>query len=140
MKFALVCGAGGFIGNYIVKRLKREGFWVRGVDIKDHEFDLSAADEFGIFDLAIRSPVASLWIDSLTKSISWPPIWAAPGTYIPVDPRGFIPKLPEKLKLALPRTCRSADPERLSRRSINSCRLISCFPSPRPGIGRSLEC
>jgi len=51
MKSALVCGAGGFIGNYIVKRLKREGFWVRGVDIKRHEFDLSAADEFVIADL-----------------------------------------------------------------------------------------
>jgi GDP-D-mannose 3',5'-epimerase len=56
MKCALVCGAGGFIGNYIVKRLKREGFWVRGVDIKHHEFDASAADEFGIFDL--RDPDA----------------------------------------------------------------------------------
>jgi GDP-D-mannose 3', 5'-epimerase len=51
MKFALVCGAGGFIRNYIVKRLKRDGFWVRGVDIKHHEFDLSAADEFIIADL-----------------------------------------------------------------------------------------
>lgn len=56
MKFALVCGAGGFIGNYIVKRLKHEGFWVRGVDIKHHEFDLSAADEFIIADL--RDPGA----------------------------------------------------------------------------------
>jgi NAD(P)-dependent dehydrogenase (short-subunit alcohol dehydrogenase family) len=35
---ALVCGAGGFIGGHLVKRLKREGFWVRGVDIKRHEF------------------------------------------------------------------------------------------------------
>jgi GDP-D-mannose 3', 5'-epimerase len=51
MKCALVCGAGGFIGNYIVKRLKHERFWVRGVDIKRHEFDLSAADEFIIADL-----------------------------------------------------------------------------------------
>jgi GDP-D-mannose 3',5'-epimerase len=51
MKFALVCGAGGFIGNYIVKRLKREKFWVRAVDIKHHEFDLSEADEFIVADL-----------------------------------------------------------------------------------------
>lgn len=56
MKFALVCGAGGFIGNYIVKRLKREKFWVRAVDIKHHEFDLSQADEFIIADL--RDPGA----------------------------------------------------------------------------------
>ena len=34
MKLALVCGAGGFIGAHLVKRLKREGYWVRGVDIK----------------------------------------------------------------------------------------------------------
>lgn len=45
-KKALVCGAGGFIGGHLVKRLKSEGFWVRGVDIKMHEFETSAADEF----------------------------------------------------------------------------------------------
>lgn len=38
MKTALVCGAGGFIGGHLVKRLKREGFWVRGVDLKVHEY------------------------------------------------------------------------------------------------------
>jgi nucleoside-diphosphate-sugar epimerase len=38
MKRALVCGAGGFIGGHLVKKLKREGYWVRGVDIKYHEF------------------------------------------------------------------------------------------------------
>ena len=37
-KCALVCGAGGFIGGHLVKRLKRDGFWVRGVDLKFHEF------------------------------------------------------------------------------------------------------
>jgi nucleoside-diphosphate-sugar epimerase len=42
----LVTGAGGFIGGHLVKRLKAEGFWVRGVDIKAPEFGLSAADEF----------------------------------------------------------------------------------------------
>jgi GDP-D-mannose 3',5'-epimerase len=42
----LVCGAGGFIGGHLVKRLKQEGFWVRAVDIKHHEFEESAADEF----------------------------------------------------------------------------------------------
>ena len=42
----LVSGAGGFIGGHLIKRLKREGFWVRGVDIKDHEFGAPVADEF----------------------------------------------------------------------------------------------
>jgi nucleoside-diphosphate-sugar epimerase len=51
MKKALVCGAGGFIGGHLVKNLKREGFWVRGVDIKQCEFEHSAADEFMQLDL-----------------------------------------------------------------------------------------
>jgi len=55
IKTALVCGAGGFIGSHLVKRLKREGFWVRGVDLKYPEFGESAADEFVIADL--RDPV-----------------------------------------------------------------------------------
>ena len=48
MKRILVCGAGGFIGGAMVKRLKAEGYWVRGVDIKYHEyFDINkTADEF----------------------------------------------------------------------------------------------
>ncbi|MCA6438869.1 MAG: NAD-dependent epimerase/dehydratase family protein [Chitinophagaceae bacterium] len=50
-KKVLVCGAGGFIGGHLVKRLKEEGAWVRGVDIKEHEFSRSAADEFVIGDL-----------------------------------------------------------------------------------------
>ena len=51
MKRALVCGAGGFIGGHLVKRLKKEGYWVRGVDIKTHEFAPTAADEFLELDL-----------------------------------------------------------------------------------------
>ena len=51
MKRALVCGAGGFIGGHLVKKLKREGYWVRGVDIKTHEFAPTAADEFLQLDL-----------------------------------------------------------------------------------------
>ena len=38
MKTALVLGAGGFIGSYMVKRLRDEGYWVRGVDLKEPEF------------------------------------------------------------------------------------------------------
>lgn len=51
MKKALVCGAGGFIGGHLVKKLKREGYWVRGVDIKLHEFAPTQADEFLQLDL-----------------------------------------------------------------------------------------
>ena len=46
MKRSLVCGAGGFIGGHLVRRLKKEGYWVRGVDIKMHEYVESVADEF----------------------------------------------------------------------------------------------
>jgi GDP-D-mannose 3', 5'-epimerase len=48
---ALVCGAGGFIAGHLVTRLKEEGHWVRGVDIKDPEFGTSPADEFLHLDL-----------------------------------------------------------------------------------------
>jgi GDP-D-mannose 3',5'-epimerase len=51
MKKALVCGAGGFIGSHLVKRLKREGFWVRGVDLKYPEFGETETDDFVIGDL-----------------------------------------------------------------------------------------
>jgi len=51
MKKALVCGAGGFIGGHMVKRLKAEGYWVRGVDIKEHEFCVPPADDFVVGDL-----------------------------------------------------------------------------------------
>ena len=54
-KRALVCGAGGFIGGHLVKRLKGEGFWVRGVDLHHPEFGETAADDFIIGDL--RNPV-----------------------------------------------------------------------------------
>jgi nucleoside-diphosphate-sugar epimerase len=48
---ALVCGAGGFIGSHLVKRLRREGYWVRGVDLKQPEFSPTAADDFIVGDL-----------------------------------------------------------------------------------------
>lgn len=51
VKCALVCGAGGFIGGHLVKKLKKEGFWVRGVDIKNHEFAETQADDFVLGDL-----------------------------------------------------------------------------------------
>jgi nucleoside-diphosphate-sugar epimerase len=51
MKTALVLGAGGFIGNHLVNRLKDEGYWVRGVDLKNNEYQETRADEFVIGDL-----------------------------------------------------------------------------------------
>lgn len=54
MKTALVCGAGGFIGSHMVKRLKKEGYWVRGVDLKRPEYSETEADHFVVGDL--RNP------------------------------------------------------------------------------------
>lgn len=59
MKHVLVTGAGGFIGNHLVHRLKTEGCWVRGVDLKYPEYQGTAADEFQILDLR-------RWEDSAT--------------------------------------------------------------------------
>ena len=50
-KRVLVCGAGGFIGGHLIKRLKAEGYWVRGADSKQHEFSSTGADEFVLGDL-----------------------------------------------------------------------------------------
>lgn len=55
---ALVLGAGGFIGNHMVRRLKSEGYWVRGVDLKRPEFDTTVSDEFVVGDL--RDPALVL--------------------------------------------------------------------------------
>ena len=51
MKTALVLGAGGFIGSHLVKRLKSEGYWVRGVDLKYPDFSMSGANHFLLYDL-----------------------------------------------------------------------------------------
>lgn len=60
MKTALVCGAGGFIGSHLVNRLKNEGFWVRGVDLKYPEFSDTQADDFVIGDLRSYAFVESI--------------------------------------------------------------------------------
>ena len=57
MKKALVCGGGGFIGGHLINQLKLEGYWVRGVDIKENEYGNDSADEFIIGDL--RDPVVA---------------------------------------------------------------------------------
>lgn len=64
MKKALVLGAGGFIGGHLVTRLKNEGYWVRGVDIKEHEYKKTDADEFLLLDL--RSA------DNVSKAFTFP--------------------------------------------------------------------
>ena len=58
-KTAIVLGAGGFIGGHLVKRLKEEGYWVRGVDIKNNEYH-NYADEFVIGDLTDVNVVKSV--------------------------------------------------------------------------------
>jgi nucleoside-diphosphate-sugar epimerase len=55
VKTALVCGAGGFVGGHLVNRLKKEGYWVKGVDLKENEFGNNHADNFILGDL--RDPV-----------------------------------------------------------------------------------
>ena len=57
---ALVCGAGGFIGSHLVRRLKDEGFWVRGVDLKRPEFSETVADDFQLEDLRDKEVVKAL--------------------------------------------------------------------------------
>ncbi len=57
MKKAIVFGAGGFIGSHLVKRLKQEGFWVRGVDLKLPEYSPTEADDFIIGDLRLMHVV-----------------------------------------------------------------------------------
>lgn len=63
MRKALVCGAGGFIGSHLVKRLKEEGYWVRGVDLKYPEFWETKADDFVIGDL--RDPLVCRYITDM---------------------------------------------------------------------------
>jgi nucleoside-diphosphate-sugar epimerase len=53
-KKALVCGAGGFIGSHMVRRLRAEGYWVRGVDLKYPEYGASEAHDFVVADLRLR--------------------------------------------------------------------------------------
>lgn len=59
-KKALILGAGGFIGSHLVKRLKRDGFWVRGVDLKFPDFTPTHADDFVIADLRDQQLVRSV--------------------------------------------------------------------------------
>ena len=59
MSRTLVLGAGGFIGSHLVKRLKAEGHWVRGVDLKNPRYAASPADEFQVADLRVYENVVA---------------------------------------------------------------------------------
>jgi uncharacterized protein YbjT (DUF2867 family) len=84
MKRILVNGAGGFIGGHMVKRLKAEGFWVRAVDLKRHEYAASPADEFIVGDLRDQR-LAEEVVDGKMRSTSLPPTWAEPVISSPVS-------------------------------------------------------
>jgi GDP-D-mannose 3',5'-epimerase len=60
LKSVLVNGAGGFIGSHLVKRLKSEGFWVRGADLKRPEYSATEADDFVVGDLRDPEVVADV--------------------------------------------------------------------------------
>jgi len=65
-KHILVCGGGGFIGGHLINRLKSEGYWVRGVDLKENEYGNNNADEFIIGDL--RDPnVAKMVVEGIDE-------------------------------------------------------------------------
>ena len=72
-KRALVLGAGGFIGNHLVNRLKKEGYWVRGVDVKQPEYQTySNADEFMIGDLKETSIIGRAFFGPLQSTLEEP--------------------------------------------------------------------
>ena len=66
-KKALVLGAGGFIGGHLVNRLKTDGFWVRGVDLKENEYGNGNADEFIIGDLRDPEITAEVITDNINE-------------------------------------------------------------------------
>ena len=67
MKKALVLGAGGFIGSHMVKRLKLEGYWVRGVDLKKPEYSKTEADDFIVGDLRNPNLVSLVITDDIDE-------------------------------------------------------------------------
>src|ERR1700690_12287 len=66
-KKVLVCGAGGFIGSHMVKRLRAEGYWVRGADLKHTEYSRSGANDFVIADLRLRESWEALLDDGMDE-------------------------------------------------------------------------
>jgi len=68
MKTAVVLGAGGFIGSHMVRRLKAEGYWVRGVDLKEPEFSKTLADDYLLLDLRDPRKVVTALTPPKTKT------------------------------------------------------------------------
>jgi nucleoside-diphosphate-sugar epimerase len=85
----LVTGAGGFIGHHLVKRLKADGHWVRGVDLKCPEFEASPADQFEILDLRRLESCLTATRGGIEKVYNLAAEWAAS-----VTSRRFRPRLP----------------------------------------------
>lgn len=77
LKKALVCGAGGFIGSHMVKRLRAEGYWVRGADLKYPDFSESQANEFVVADLRLRESWRQSSMKAWMRCINSPRTWAA---------------------------------------------------------------
>jgi nucleoside-diphosphate-sugar epimerase len=70
MKRALVLGAGGFIGSHLVKRLKSEGYWVRGVDLKEPQFSKTYSDDWVTGDLRDPALVSRIMMSPGQLSIA----------------------------------------------------------------------
>ena len=84
-KCALICGAGGFIGGHLVKWLKNDGFWVRGVDLKFHEFSETKADGFvvgGLRDQGFCRAIVDRRFDEVLSTCGR---WVAPATFLRVN-------------------------------------------------------
>ena len=81
----LVTGAGGFIGHHLVKRLKAEGNWVRGADIKLPEYERSAADEFEVLDLRKYENCLLATRGGIDQFITSRRIWAESAISLPTS-------------------------------------------------------
>jgi hypothetical protein len=79
---ALVCGAGGFIGHHLVKRLKSEGLWVRGADLKFPRFSDTEADDFLVGDLRDPYFVKHVVDRPFDEVYQLPPTWVEQGTFL----------------------------------------------------------
>jgi nucleoside-diphosphate-sugar epimerase len=84
-EMSLVCGAGGFIGGYLVTSLKRKGYWVRGADLKYPEFSETAADDFVIGDLRDPRFCESILDRLFARPINWRQTWEERDIYLPVS-------------------------------------------------------
>ena len=84
-KRILVTGAGGFIGHHLVKRLKKDGHWVRGADPKLPEYETSAAEEMKFSTCARKKTAYWPRAEELMRSTISPPTWAALAILLPIS-------------------------------------------------------